>query len=641
MSDRHRGAATEDTDELFVLLDCCARVLVKSSEPTTFLDWFADAGPALAPTMASQVDPRTGPPGLLFRSMGVAIYNAMPQPTAAFQPRKLPVPGRNDPCLCGSRAKYKQCCLPMAGILDLSDYNLLRHVLDNLPQKRFIELPRSRVDLLALSDTARQWREEELTARAVTLLAPWFSGNTALTGKHEPLFDQLMECYLELGNTRKRERLVAQIIERGDKALRAVALQRRSMMLADQGDTAGAWKVFAEAQRMDPDNPSHALLELTLLISRGESVQARERARFWLARLERLRDPALAEVITFVRAVREEPSSALASVDRERLPGLALIEKLFATAPTAAAHYAAPDQGEGERRLEPDAALCKLEKRWREIFPQGKPSLTATRVLDDEMWNEPDAWLEFLARNPLAWQSFEVLDDVVLAVDALPTVGAGPAMLEALLVRGVALLKAILGDTPDGTLSWGWWENRPALRLLAHRAYRALNDPARGVASDDFIAHAELLLALNPNDNHGIREQLSAAYLTRGWPEKAVELTDRYPGDLCGPALNRILALFVVGRMEDARDELLVAIEEHDVALKMLLADKPRPPKDDGSFGITVGGKQEAWRYRISAKSLWERDGGLAWLNKTWRKSRRRINPVECAFDGEIDGAQG
>ena len=30
---------------------------------------------------------------------------------------------------------------------------------------------------------------------------------------------------------------------------------------------------------------------------------------------------------------------------------------------------------------------------------------------------------------------------------------AGPALLETLLVRGVALLKAILGTAPDGTLS--------------------------------------------------------------------------------------------------------------------------------------------------------------------------------------------
>jgi len=161
------------------------------------------------------------------------------------------------------------------------------------------------------------------------------------------------------------------------------------------------------------------------------------------------------------------------------------------------------------------------------------------------------------------------------------------------------------------------------LRLLAHQAYRALNDPERGVASDDFIEHAEMLIALNAHDNHGVREHLSTAYLTRGWPEKAIALTDRYPGDFCGPALNRILALITVGREADARDELMVAIEEHDVALRMLLAEKPRQPKAENGFGIAIGGKQEAWLYRMSARPLWEGDGGLAWLNKNWPKSRR------------------
>ena len=99
-----------DPDELGLLFDTCARVLVKSPDPAKFLDWIADAGPSLAPAIAAQVDPRTGPPGLLFRTMGIAIYNAMPQPDADFRPLKLPVPGRNEPCLCGSGAKYKRCC---------------------------------------------------------------------------------------------------------------------------------------------------------------------------------------------------------------------------------------------------------------------------------------------------------------------------------------------------------------------------------------------------------------------------------------------------------------------------------------------------------------------------------------------------
>lgn len=56
-----------------------------------------------------------------------------------------------------------------------------------------------------------------------------------------------------------------------------------------------------EAQREDPENPSLAVLELTLLLSRGEIDQARERARSWIAQLECRRDPGLAALIGYLR----------------------------------------------------------------------------------------------------------------------------------------------------------------------------------------------------------------------------------------------------------------------------------------------------------------------------------------------------
>jgi tetratricopeptide (TPR) repeat protein len=551
----------------------------------------------------------------------------MPQPAARFRPLKLPVPGRNEPCLCGSGLKYKHCCQSLAGALDFSTFNLLRYVLDNVSQKQFSALPQSHVDPLAVCDTAEQWQDEGMTNRAVKLLEPWFAKSTALSGKLDPLFDELMNCYLELRNSRKRDRLVAHVIEHGDKALRAAALQRRSTMLADQGDMVEAWNVFSQAQRMDPDNPSLAPLELTLLMSQGDADRARERARFWLARLERMRDPGLAQLINFVRSVGDDPRAAMASVERAQVPGINELEELVCAAPTVEVHYVMQDQGEGERVLQPTAALHTVEQRWYETFPQMKPSLTATQNFNDEMWNEPEAWLDFLARNPLAWQSFEVLDDLVLAVDALQIIAVSATVLEPLLARGVALVKENLGTVAhdgDGILSWGWMENRSALRLLAHKAYRAFDDQSHGVTSDDFIEHAEMLLALNPNDNHCIREPLSFAYLERGWAQKVVALTDRYPGDFCGPALNRILALVRVGREADARDELSVAAEQHEIALKMLLAKNPRPPKADNDVGITIGGREEAWMYRTSARALWERDGALDWLDKSRRRIRRQ-----------------
>ncbi len=628
MSERKSNGSSTDSagdGELFLLLEVAAKVLVKSGDRSAFLDWIAEAGPSLMPAMARMINPRAGPPGPAFRAMGVGIYNAMPLPEAGFQPRRIPEPGRNEPCLCGSGEKYKRCCLPLAGMLDLSGFNMLRYMLDTLPKKHFTELPASRVDPIAVYDTARQWHEEGDSERAIALLDPWFGGDAPLAGKLEPLFDQLMDCYLALGSERKRDRLVAVVLERGDRELRAAALQRRATILADRGDIEGAWETFREAQRADPDNPSHAALEITLLVSRGEIERARERARFWIARLERLRDPDLADLIGFLRAVQADPQAAMAGMDRQRIPALDSLEPLLAAAPAPEAHYEVVDQGEAGRMLKPRKALAGVEARWREVFPQTKPSLAGTQHDFTGMWDEPKQWLDFLKANPLAWHSFDVLDDLAMAVDALQTMGAGATILEPLLIRGTALLTANLdaGAPGDGTLRWSWLENRPALRMLAHLAFRALDAMDRGASVERFIELAERLIAFNPNDNHGMREALSRAYLARGSPEKALALTERYPDDVSGLTLNRILALVRLSRRGDALAALRDAARYHRVAIEMLLAGAPKQPRPDSGFGITVGGKEEAWEYRAAHRALWEQAGALDWLGTAWRDIRK------------------
>ncbi len=620
------SGADAGEDELFRLLDAAARKLVGSADPRVFLDWIAEAGPALAPAFAKQIDPRTGPAGLAFRAMGVAIYNAMPLPEAGFQARRIPEPGRNDPCSCGSGEKYKRCCLPLKGFLELSEYNMLRHVLDALLRKRFAELPASRVDVLAVYDTARQWHEEGEHARAVALLEPWFTGDGTLPGKLDPLFDMLMDCYLALGNERKRERLLAATLERGDRALRAAALQRRAAMLADRGDFERAWESFREAQRGDPDNVNHATLEITLLMSRGEIAQVRERARFWIARLERRREPELAEMIGWLRAVQADPDKAMADTARQNVPGLDRLAALLAAAPAPEACYEIIDHGDAGRVLEPKQKLASVEARWRKVFPQIKPALNATQHGETPMWEAPEAWLGFLEGQPLVWSSIDVVDDLAMAVEALPAMGIDSAILDPLLERGAALVKANLNAAASagGTLQWGWLENRPALRVLAHRAYRALHAAERGGGLERFIALAEEMLELNPEDHHFLRAPLTRAYLLNDEPAKVIALMERFPEDFCGPTLNRILALVRLGHRGEALACLMDAARPHRVAIEMLLADAPRRPSKDGAFGVTIGGKEEAWDYRAAHRELWAREGALEWLREAWREVRKR-----------------
>lgn len=603
-------------DEMALLFDVSARILIKSTDRVAFLDWIEDAGPMLARSLAAMVDPKAGSPGLAFRSIGVEIYHAMPLPELNYQRPALQRPGRNGPCVCGSGKKYKHCCLPLAGILDLKSFNMLRFILDNLPRKVYTELPASAVDLDMVWDTAMQWAHEGDMARAAALLEPWFTGNHQLTGKLTPLFEQLMNCYLDLGHRRKRERLLTGVIARGDRELRSAALQRRAAMLTDRGDFEAAWAAFREAQQENPDDPGLALLEITLLISDGNTDLARERARFWAARMQRSRHPDQ-DLIAYLQDVTEDPIKALAQVGRSRHPEVDRLAQLFAAAPPVELHYRVESSDAG-CFLVPDAGLISIESAWAEVFPQIKPHLTSTQHGEPGVWEDAPDWLPFLERFPLAWQSFNVLDDLVMAVDALALMGIDEILLDPLLERAMELLETHLETVGavQQPLPWGFMENRPALRLLAHRAFRDLHGGGGGSAD---IEAAERLIGLNPHDNHGIRQYLSRSYLMENRPGQALALCDRYPDDFCAMMLDRILAQYRLGLTEDALESLRAAAGYHGVAIKMLLAANPRQPSMSG-YGIQLGGKDEAWEYRAGHRTLWEQDGALEWLRTQWKK---------------------
>ncbi len=83
-----------------------------------FIERLADEGPT---RFAALFDLPAGVPGRdtmavqsqFFRSFGWAIASAMPLPAQGYAARKLPLPGRNEPCICGSLRKFKHCCAPL------------------------------------------------------------------------------------------------------------------------------------------------------------------------------------------------------------------------------------------------------------------------------------------------------------------------------------------------------------------------------------------------------------------------------------------------------------------------------------------------------------------------------------------------
>lgn len=304
-------------------------------------------------------------------------------------------------------------------------------------------------------------------------------------------------------------------------------------MQMDKGKTHEAWQSFKQAQQLDPNSPSLALLELTILCASGELVQAKARAQFWHAHFKRSRNVS-PEFLAMLADCARDPMATLfqaALGDAEELVALQQINQLLASASKLTTCYTF-ERADTMLVMEPTPTIAKLEKQWRKSFSIEKLFLTHTQVTETDVWTRPDSWLSMLEKHPKLWNSFE--------------------LLEALLKRAQTLLEinlnyaAILnGSTMNEvySLPWGFMENRPALRLLPHRFFRALDQKS----NIDPIACGELLIALN-----------------------------------------KLLALYLDDKKGGALTHLTKITKRYKVAIDMLFAKSPRQPKFSPQ-GVKIG----------------------------------------------------
>lgn len=274
-------------------------------------------------------------------------------------------------------------------------------------------------------------------------------------------------------------------------------------------------------------------------------------------------------------------------------------------------------------RILDSSALAPLEARWHEVFPLDKPFSTHMQPFgDDDPWDAPEPWLAFLEREAEAGDSVDILDDIATAIE-LGSRGAewtDNTVLMPILDRGWHILTDAMKSAPSGTqLPWIVAENRAALRLAARRAYALL----RQERAVDAIGAMELLLAWNPNDNHGFRALQVNHHLEHGAFDRALEVCDRYPGDVhVEITYGRCLALFAQGRRDEATAALGEALRLNEYVPAALTRKRVAAPKT-ALQGISIGGKDQAYEYRLEARAIWSTvPGALDWLKKESRSAR-------------------
>ena len=124
------------------------------------------------------------------------------------------------------------------------------------------------------------------------------------------------------------------------------------------------------------------------------------------------------------------------------------------------------------------------------------------------------------------------------------------------------------------------------------------------------------MLDLNPNDNQGVRYNLSSLLLKAEEFKAYEKLYKLYPDD--GGAdwnYNRVLYYFKKGNMVKAKSQLQEAIRTNKHVIPYL-AGKKRLPKNPPEY-IGFGDSREAAAYVMSTKELWEvTEGSLEFLRE-------------------------
>jgi len=360
----------EVNSELDALLRMGVQEALASSDFTTAFETFITELPRHSPDLAARI-----PPGAE-RSFGLAlfreIWNHTPRPELGWKRLTLPKSERNSPCPCGSGTKYKQCCGPLEGDTPFpaGGFSVLSYVLETVPVAQYGALPFKQFDPEEVAHAASEWHKDGRIGPATMLLEAQLASGNKLDVRHEYAFDTLCTLYLDAGREDERHALVERIMQSPDKLLRAAAWQRRATMYADSGEHAKAWEVFKEAQRLDPDNPSLAYLELTLLANQDRYDEAQTRAAFWAKRLVKL-GYAGERIVQLMEDIARDPDVLRTMIEEHAYGGIeepieaapedvcaliALIENL----PAPSNYYRLPAQDDSAGSLTPTPELAVI-----------------------------------------------------------------------------------------------------------------------------------------------------------------------------------------------------------------------------------------------------------------------------------------
>jgi len=461
---------------------------------------------------------------------------------------------------------------------------------------------------MALGIIASTWmrEDEDMANRALMMLEPIFRQDDAkLDHRDETALDAMFELCDLLDKPRKKSALIRRFMAHPNKVLQATALHRQCCILGDQGKNDEAWACFQQAQRLDPNNPALSHLELLLLMQQGKVDQMQQRGKYWLKRLNGMnRSGELDELIDMIQGMISDTSSTMGALHDQLTPGVGHLVTWLQQA------IKKPPEAMEKMHIFDDCcqivpknrASAKLLGQWNDLICQ-----------NEEMWEQPNPWLEMLEKHPELAGSIVVIGDLIQSVYQLD--GPNPVItFQPLIMLAMLQVKSLIPMQPEQPLVWAIMENRPALRVIGFLA-----DTMENLNEDKTaLEMREWLLRLNPNDNQGMRSEVVNTYLRLGCNDDTVALCAHYPEDFdVSINFGHALALFRLGKEHAANKRLIEAITHSPRIPDALQRKRMKEPTNLYPGYISIGSEGEAWNYRECARAIWaSTPGALDWLKR-------------------------
>lgn len=506
--------------------DAVAEAL-RTEDSAAFLDWVREEAPERTPELFEDLPDERARQGIA-SELGRTIWNGIPLPGNGFRPRPIARPERNDPCPCGSGAKYKKCCGEWAGSVPALDPELLWvFVVQELPLEKVEALGESgRVPRHLAGDIATGLLDEGDAERALALIQPLFQRPDRLDERDGAALNILLEAYDALDLYEEKQELVDQLSKQLKPLLRAVLWEHLVRWHAMEGEMEEAWEALEKARKDDPESAALGPLEVSLLLAEGRTEEAGERARFFRERYRRNPGDLTEAGLEFLDKVAHDPEDAQLefSIGKGVAAQIHELEALLAGARPPETVYGIQDVAgdPGAGRLVPPESLKELDLDWEDAFYESAPEdfLDEDEEDDDEEddfledeetpedfededdedfldededeeeldpWDEERAerWLGYLLDNPGALDSLETLEDLAHAVHGLVVdrfTFLDRPILRPLLDRALAILRQSLAAHPEVTrLPESFEPNGSALELIALAAAQAsrMSEPER------------------------------------------------------------------------------------------------------------------------------------------------------------------